>query len=77
LGIQPGFYDFVIDALREGWSYKTVYNKLKYPVIDVFGLGYWKEIEKRIYFMMKTTSQQSDDPDQTDGVSYNGDYAGL
>lgn len=47
--------EFIETAKQHGWSYKTTLKKIEYPIIDVFGDTYWKEIRDR--FMIYISQQ--------------------
>lgn len=32
---------------RGGWSYKTLIKKLSYPIEEIYGKEYWKELKYR------------------------------
>jgi hypothetical protein len=35
-------------ATIENWSIKTILKKIRFPIMEVYGLSYWKECELRI-----------------------------
>jgi len=44
----PSWIHFYEDALRQGWKYKTIFNRLETNVSDVWGRDYYNEIKTRL-----------------------------
>jgi len=39
------FYDM---GLKVGWNEQTVIDRMKYAIIDIYGIHYWEEVNKRL-----------------------------
>lgn len=50
--LEPGFWHFMVDALKHGWGHKTIFSTLEHPVIDIYGRNAWEEIKKTMVFCM-------------------------
>lgn len=48
--IIPSWIDFYNDAIKQGWTEKTIMNRLEINIRDVYGKPYWIEVEKRLNF---------------------------
>lgn len=53
--LTPSWIHFYDDAIKQGWSEKTVLNRLETNISDVYGRPYWLEVEKRLHAYIATT----------------------
>lgn len=46
--LMPSWIHFYDDAINQGWTDKTIFNRLETNVSDVYGKEFWIEVEKRL-----------------------------
>lgn len=46
--MMPSWIHFYDDAIKQGWSEKTIFNRLETNVSDVYGRPFWLEVEERL-----------------------------
>lgn len=46
--LVPSWIHFYQDAIQQGWSEKTILNRLETSICDAYGKDYWLEVEKRL-----------------------------
>jgi len=49
----PSWTHFYDDAIKQGWSDKTIFNRLSSTIPDSYGKPYWLELEKRLNLYIK------------------------
>jgi hypothetical protein len=52
-GIMPDWIEFCREALRCGWSPKTIFNRLDSPLVDVYGVGYKEVVFEKLKKLME------------------------
>lgn len=50
----PSWTHFYDDASKQGWSDKTIFNRLETNISDVYGKDFWLEVEKRLTLYIET-----------------------
>ena len=46
--LMPSWIHFYDDAIKQGWTEKTIVNRLSIGVSDSYGKPFWEEVEKRL-----------------------------
>lgn len=45
---MPSWTHFYDDAVKQGWTEKTIMNRLEVSICDTYGKEYWLGVEERL-----------------------------
>jgi hypothetical protein len=52
--LVPSWIHFYDDAIKQGWSEKTIMNRLETSICDAYGKDYWLGVEERLTLYIKS-----------------------